>query len=194
MQIQILGRNVMKLTLNNYRFLKNKETIKLLNSSLTLLLLILIFQLSGCGQSTKSEVADFKSQNENKMTDDELERNHHLWRESKIVNYNFESTKYQGGQYVWVPVSIQVRNDSAISMQPVRERLPLEKIDGYEDFDTVEKIFDQIQVRRRSGDKVIVTYNKEFGYPEKTRIQPRNGGADTDFTIEISKFEVIKTN
>lgn len=184
----------MKSSLNIYRFLKKEEIKKCFRLNTSLILLITIFQLSGCSQELISVSSDPTSQNKNTIADTELERNRRLWRESKIVNYNFVSSRYQGGMYFWIPVLIQVRNGKAISMEPTRERAELVKIEGYEDFDTIEKIFDKIHESYDNGDKVTVTYNKELGYPESTNIDPKNGGMDTQFTIVVSNFEVIKTD
>lgn len=157
---------------------------KYMKTSFTFGIVLLITSMvfsSACAQQSKIE-------------NPELERNRALWRESKILNYEFVLMRFQGGVYHWVPVSISVRNGQAVSMQPLKDKRELEKIDGYENFDTVEEIFNQIQESFNKGDAVEVTYNKEFGYPEKTRIEPRNGGIDTAFIIEISKFEITKTN
>lgn len=140
---------------------------------LTLWLLIIILQLSGCRGS-----------------DPELQRNEKLWQESKIANYNFVIMRYQGGMYSWAPVLVQVRDGRAISAQPIEEVGELVKVD-YEDYDTIEKIFAKIQESYRKGDSVTVIYNKALGYPENVKIDPKKG-VDALFTIELSKFESIK--
>lgn len=170
----------MKITPNIHRSLKNRQRKELVILTSVSILLIAIFLLSGCGRD------------KNKFSDPELERNKLLWQESKISNYNFVSTWNQGGTWAWVPVLITISNGTVISMEPVRERKESERVQEYENFDTVEKMFDQIQEGYNNGDEVIVSYNKEFGYPEKIIIDSKKGLTDTGFTILISNFEMTK--
>ena len=182
----------MKLTLNICRLLKTKETRKFLSFNTTLILLLTTFLLAGCGSLFQSGSIDSLPKNTPRIVDSNLEKNRRLWQESKIVDYNFVSTKFGGGTYAWVPVSIQVKNSQVISMEPVKER-QLQRIDGYEDFDTVEKSFNKIQEAYDKGYGVKVTYNKEYGYPETFSIDDVKD-PDSAFSIEISKFEIVKAN
>ena len=168
----------MKSTLNI--FLKGKKISEFLGLPLIGLLLITIFPLSGC------------SQIKNKITNDELEKNIRLWKESKITNYNFVIGKIDMGTWGWMPSLIKVRNNQAISKEPIGEPGPMTRIDGYTDFETVEKAFNTIQEAYDKEYRVEVLYNKEFGYPKNIIIDPRTALTDTVFTTEINKFEIIK--
>ena len=139
-----------------------------------LLLLITIIQISSC-----------------RATDPELERNRQLWREAKIADYNFVIVRHQGGVYWWAPVLIQVRDGNMVSSQPTEKVEELVMVD-YAAFDTIEKTFSRIHESYEKGDEVTVTYSEELGYPEKIKIQPKAGGVDTFYVIEISKFEVVR--
>ena len=96
-------------------------------------------------------------------------------------------------RWPFVPVLVQVRDGKANSMTPTRDRKELERIEGYEAFDTVEKAFGQLQDRYKRGDKVIVTYNEEFGYPVTIKAFPKGGGMDSEFFLEISEFQPVAT-
>jgi ADP-dependent phosphofructokinase/glucokinase len=145
-----------------------------INSKITFVLLAVILLTTGC-----------------RKADPELQSSKRLWQESKVTDYNFVIIRYQGGVYIWAPVLIQVRGGSVISALPLERVGELVEID-YRDFDTVEKTFRKIEKSHEAGDQITVTYNKEFGYPESVHVVPIGGGTDTQFTIEISKFEVIK--
>jgi hypothetical protein len=93
----------------------------------------------------------------------------------------------------WMPALIQVRNDQVASKQPVGEKGVMDTIEKYDDFETIEKTFDSIQGFYDKGYRVEVTYNKEFGYPEKILFDNQKT-TDSVIIIRISKFEIIKTN
>jgi hypothetical protein len=146
------------------------------NITITLVLMVTIFQIASCHAA-----------------DAELERNKQLWQESNVADYDFVIIRYQGGMYVWAPVLVQVRGRKAISMKPTKKVEELVKVD-YGDFDTIDKTFDVIQRSYDKGDKVTVTYNEKFGYPEKIKVQPKGGGVDSVYSINISEFEIIKSD
>lgn len=176
-----------------FSLFKGKRTTKFLISYLTSLFLLAVFQLTGCGLSLHTDYDKPSPKKTTNPVNAEFEKNRRLWQENKIVNYNFVSTKFGGGIYAWVPVFIQVRNSQKVSMEPARARKELERIDGYEDFDTVEKIFARIQEAYEKGYIVNVIYNTKFGYPERITIDDLSD-AHSAFVIEISKFEVVNTN
>lgn len=181
--------------------LKKKEIKNSLSLYVALLLLISVFPAAGCEETLRSGSIDSVVKNENKTVDSaqkekrisepELERNKLLWKQSNISDYRFVSSRLQGGVSGWVPVLIEVKSGKAVSMKPAQKPAELERTDGYEDFDTVEKMFDEIQKHINNGDNVQVTYNKEFGYPERITIVPKAGPVDSQFTIEITKFKRI---
>jgi hypothetical protein len=125
----------------------------------------------------------------------ELAKNRQLWKEQNIVNYSFVSEQFAGGMYPFVPVQTKVVNSKAISTKPTREKGQLERIDGYDKLNTVEKMFDEIQAAIDREDDLKVTYNQAFGFPEKISTSPANVvGEDMTLRIEITKFEIIKTD
>ena len=126
--------------------------------------------------------------------DSEWGENHELWQASKIKNYNFIVTRFGGGLYMHVPFMIKVRNGEVVSREPMEEVLPLVKTDGYEDVDSIEKMFTRIQISCLRGDKVIVIYDKQLGYPEDIKIFPKSGGVDSLYAIQVKGFEQIAPN
>jgi hypothetical protein len=166
---------------------------KALNNSNKLNLIILLFTLLlllGCGKNLNSAFADSNSKNQDKLIHIELERNRRLWKETKILNYNFECHQIRGGMYSWAKVLIQVRNEKAISIKPVEDPSVLTKLDGYEDIDTFEKIFDKIEEGYENDYIVEVTYNEKYGYPEKTTINSQKH-SHSNVVIETSNFQII---
>jgi hypothetical protein len=171
----------MRSTFNLYEFLKKKELGAILNLGVTLIILINVFQATGCSMALRP------------ATESELEKNKQLWGSKKIANYDFVIIRYEGGQYVWASVLIKVRDGKAVSMEPTETIGQLTKTD-YSDFDNFEKVFARIKESYNRGDHVKVSYSSEFGYPEKILIQFKGGGVDSWNSYEISKFEIVSAN
>jgi hypothetical protein len=150
-----------------------------------LVLLLSMLLICSCGQ--RGDESDSGAQ---KLANPELERNKNLWRESKIANYNFVIAQVRGGSWRWVQMSVKVRNGQAVSIEPETPPDEYAKTGGYDDFSAVEKIFDQIQSAYNKKYIVEVTYNRKYGFPEKTKINPLTN-AHSGYAYEISKFEIV---
>jgi hypothetical protein len=145
------------------------------------ILLIIFTQLLGC-KATFNSASD----------ESELLRNKHLWQQNNLPNYNFVIARNEGGQTIWAPVLIKVRDGKAALVVPTENVNELVKLD-YSDLDNFEKVFAKIKESFDQGDRVRVTYNDKFGYPEKILIEFKGGGVDSWNSIEITRFEVPNT-
>lgn len=121
----------------------------------------------------------------------ELERNRLLWQENKIANYNIVCGQYAGGfENPAEPAIIKVRAGKAVSIEAVaKSNAP--KLNGYENFDTIDKLFEYAQHELENGKILNVKYNRKLGYPEITSIK-RSYDIDDWNSINITKFEVVK--
>lgn len=189
---------MMKLVLNS------KKWCGRLN--LTLILLIICFLFLGCHsvlqadsdsptpenkQIKTSEVKVDEQTNKTKIVDPDLEKNRRLWLESKIVNYDIVcSIDVSGITNPAKPVLIKVRDGKAISIEPI-SKSNTASVEMYKIFETVEKMFDKIEVESEKGAIVQVKYSKEFGYPEDIGINYASLGFNAWNGVEIKKFEII---
>lgn len=167
--------------------MKNKFP-EVLRFIITLFLLLTIFNTIGCQWFSQTQQIEEISQTN--IVNSELVSNRNKWQEAKINNYNLKLSKFGGGNYGWVPISIQVRNNQNVSTKSARKREQLERIDGYDEFNTIEKMFDKIQEAYERKYSVNVTYDKEFGYPKTIAIDDLKN-SDSAFAIEISNFEKV---
>ena len=184
----------------------NNFEILITKLSLLIILPIIVFHLLSCsslqqidsGNSTienkprNIEEENFAKEQTEKFeaTNNELERNRRLWQGNKIVDYDFVVWKLAGGVNGWSPALIKVREGEIISIEAASKSDFL-KIDGYENFDTVEKLFNYMRLELENGKIIIAKYNKKFGYPEEVHIvfsYAIHGG----HTIKVTKFEIIK--
>ena len=121
----------------------------------------------------------------------ELERNRRLWQESKTLNYDFVCGHYAGGdEDPAEPAIIKVREGKAVSIEAVaKSKTP--KLSGYENFDTIDKLFEYARQELENGRILSIKYNKKLGYPEITGIKYSYDIDDWN-SINITKFEVVK--
>ena len=104
--------------------------------------------------------------------------------------------KGAGGQYnAWMrlPVLIKVRNGEKFSIEKLEkgEDTLISRTDGFEDFDTIEKLFSFLRHELDQGRMLDIKYNKTLGYPESITIQ---GSYEIHgyVSIAITKFEKTK--
>ncbi len=145
-------------------------------------------------------------QREFEKTAAQLQKNQQLWEEKHILNYNFVIQKSDSGQTVipkgapnkfstWIrlPVLIKVRNGEKFSIEKVEkgEDTHFSRTDGFEDLDTIDKLFKFLRQEHDKGRMLNIKYNKTFGYPEGASI--RGSYENHDYVIIwMTKFEITK--
>ena len=131
-----------------------------------------------------------KESDGNKKTGDALlEKNRRLWVDKKISNYNFVASLVTGGfSYPADPVRIRVRDQKIVSVERLNND-DQRDVFYYDEWSTVEKMFDKIIDESARGRDVTVKYNKEFGYPEDVGILMRGTTAWWSFTVK--SFEIV---
>lgn len=114
------------------------------------------------------------------------------WKEKKIRSYSFVAAKNRGGNSSpwnrW-PVLIKVKEDEPISVELVGKSDGLidARTDGFEEIDTIDKLFVYMLSELEKGWIVSAEYDEVLGYPMQVSIVEFVGphGARV---IEIAKF------
>jgi len=172
-----------------------------------LFLIVGTFQQSGCGLQTNSPVTNTsKTAEAPKIVDPDLEKNRNLWAKSDITDYDMEISLMAGNGIGGPasPVLIKVRGGAARSIEATRQ-IDNRRTESHKEFETVEKMFDQIQTLTEKGvastnepdkikagyPKVKVEYDEHFGYPKKIHII-WSLNVDSISVLKIEKFTIIK--
>ena len=105
----------------------------------------------------------------------EIIKNAKAWRAKNRFNYDFTIAKYAGGQTnTWNrwPVRISVRDGVAASKELVDTTNTSEpsRTDGFEEIDTIPRLFDYLLAELESGNILMVEYDRRFGYPKRAYI------------------------
>ena len=111
--------------------------------------IIVAFQFAGCSSRQLNE----------------LENNRQLWEKSRLNNYSFVGNIDRCGAVV-----MQIQDSKPISTEQVFKSQVGGKLDCYEKFGAVDKIFDYIQQKMKDRKPLYVKYNEKFGYPEEIKI------------------------
>jgi hypothetical protein len=127
----------------------------------------------------------------------ELEVNQSLWQSSGVMSYRFVAEKRAGGntnEWNRLPVVITVEDGNRTSIKKQskdQDYVIYSRTDGFEDFDTFDKLFDYLRRELQAGRMVRATYDKKLGYPKWVGIlisYSSHGGR----SIKISEFERAK--
>jgi hypothetical protein len=132
-----------------------------------------------------------------RSTFDELERNRNKWHESKIQSYDFVISKGATGHApTWdrLPVLIKVRNGERTSIEKVSkddDHLISSRTDGFEDVDTIDKLFDHILEVLDEGNLMDIEYDENYGYPTSVQ-SDASPATDDERAIIIKKLEIVE--
>ncbi len=95
-----------------------------------------------------------------------------------------------------MPLTIEVKDGEVVSMtrmdgSTVKAGEPL--YDAAIAYSTMERVFDSLKADLNGGaEKVTVTYDPTYGYPNKIDIDNIIQAVDDELYIQISNFEVLK--
>lgn len=197
-------------TFGNFGIRAKKEFYLLLK---LLVFVMVIFQLSSCQsvettglkeQTPKnitlcnlSEIALLADEDANKqrsLIKTEFERNCRLWHEKNILDYDIFLEGWQEASVPQVESAlIKVRDGTIQSIEPNRPASYELMISVYEQFGTVNKMFDEIRSALKEKTELKVSFNKEFGYPENLEIDYLLAN-DRSYRVSVKKFEMAIAN
>ena len=109
-------------------------------------------------------------------TSAKLEHNRNLWKQNQIADYDFVVAKSAGGfinEWNRLPILIKIRDGEKILIEKVekdKDYVIYSRTDGFEDFDTIDKLFSYLQEELEKGRMLAVKYNKDLGYPKNITI------------------------
>ena len=160
---------------------------------------LLLLALVCIAPSCSSNYQEFTSQREPAVPQQvqpnitELQSNRERWAARSITNYRFVlHAGCCGPVRVSSPVSIEVRDGSAVSIATVK-RVRSSYLEGYERFDTIEKLFGVIEgAINRKAEFVSVSYEPTLGHPLSIVVDESRSAIDDDVTFRVERVEVIE--
>ena len=163
--------------------------------TIRLLLLALVCIVPSCPSNyqelTSQQGPSVPQQVQSNIT--ELQSNRERWAARNIKNYRFVLyARCCGPVRLTSPVSIEVRDGSAISIAPVQSvRSP--HLEPYERFDSVEKLFSVIEgAINRQAEFISVSYEPTLGHPVSIVVDESKTAVDDDFTFRLEQLGLIE--
>ena len=144
-------------------------------------LLLLVFILTACSAAGQG---------------DELSRNRETWQDANITHYQFELTI---GCFCafrsQMPITVEVKEDQVISMIDVNGDV-LSADDPMNEFilkyATIDRIFSELDSDSvREADKLTISYDATYGFPNETYIDYIERAADDELGITVAAFEPL---
>lgn len=106
------------------------------------------------------------------VSSEELESHRRRWNDAGVRDYSYVCSKYIGGTYSpWNrnPVRITVRDGkmTAIALVDPKSHSLLDRTDGFEEFDDLNKLFVYLKEALDNGSILDVDYDETFGFPKR---------------------------
>lgn len=104
-----------------------------------------------------------------------LEYNQKRWAGNSIANYDFVVGKMMGGHtspWNQSPVVIKVRDGQKISieLESQSDKTDMARTDGFEEIDTIDKMFDYMRRELDGGKMLEVEYDEQLSYPKSVAL------------------------
>ena len=127
-----------------------------------------------------------------------LAGNRQKWEAKNITHYRFNlaigcfcafSDK--------MPLSIEIQDGQVVSMVDNQGQPVTEFKETFDQYNSIEKLFATLDAAENAAtenggaDKVTVTYNAEFGYPESVYIDYIEMATDDEIGFTVSEFESL---
>jgi len=122
-----------------------------------------------------------------------LAGNRQKWESQNITHYRFNlaiscfcafSDK--------MPLTIEIQDGQVVSMVDNQGQPVTDFKETFDQYNSIEKLFATLDSAENGGaDKVTVTYNAEFGYPESVYIDYIEMAADDEIGFTVSEFESL---
>jgi hypothetical protein len=140
--------------------------------------LVLFLALSACGNPAR------------KAYSDALEQNLTKWNNAGIRSYDYTASLINTGPTGYAfPVVISVRDGSYVSIRAV-DKDNLAGMDGYKEFNTIDKMFELVRTHGADEFPPEVTYNEKYGYPKKVWFHDIRLPVDAARLYEITELVV----
>jgi hypothetical protein len=131
----------------------------------------------------------------------QLQQHRRQWQAQHIRHYRYQVQAWEGIGISY-PVLIEVANGKPAAIRlaitptpapllpPPDSRLVAQIVRRY---DTIDKVFDIVQAALdQRAQEIRVSYDPTFGYPTQIFVDPVKAIADDEFSLAISRFEVLK--
>lgn len=125
----------------------------------------------------------------------ELQQNRAKWEGQNIEHYRFTVVAscfcpFAGAQVTYEVQNGQVLNES-IQSDPDRQIDPAQASAFYQDYNTIDKVFDYLEKETKEADQITIDYDPTYGFPTDVSIDRIKEAIDDEMYLTLSNFEPL---
>ena len=124
----------------------------------------------------------------------ELEQNRDKWSQAGITHYRFQlSVGCFCAFRDLMPLTVEVKDGVIVSISDSRgDPVPAEQLEFFDQYNTLERLFDYTAQAQKDADEVTVTYDTTYGFPAQVSIDNIKEAVDDELGLSVLNFEVLK--
>jgi uncharacterized protein YceK len=115
------------------------------------------------------------------------------WQNASIPHYRYELSISCFCIFAQdMPLVIEVKDGEAVSMEYKNgKEIDPALLEQFQRYDTIDKIFAELEKAQSEAEHVEVTYDETYGFPTQITIDQAQMAADDELYLTISNFEVL---
>ncbi len=123
----------------------------------------------------------------------EVERAQEKWQDANISHYRYELAISCFCVFSQdMPLVIEVKDGEVVSMEyKSGKEIDAANLELFQRYDTIDKIFAELEKAQSEAERVEVTYDEKYGFPTQITIDQAEQAADDELYLTISNFEVL---
>jgi len=125
----------------------------------------------------------------------ELQQNRAKWEGQSIGHYRYTLVVSCFCIFAGAEVTYEVQNGQVVNelVQPHPDRQidPAEISGFYQEYNTIEKVFDYLEKATTEADEVTVQYDPTYGFPTDVTVDQIKEAIDDEMYLTVSNFEPL---
>ena len=115
------------------------------------------------------------------------------WQDANISHYRYELGISCFCIFAQdMPLVIEVQDGEVVSMEyKSGKEIDPAFLEQFQRYDTIDKIFAELEKAQSEAERVEVTYDETYGFPTQITIDQASQAADDELYLTISNFEVL---
>ena len=123
----------------------------------------------------------------------EVNSDQEKWQNANVSHYRYELSISCFCIFAQdMPLVIEVKDGDVVSMEyKSGKEIDPALLEQFQRYDTIDKIFAELEKAQSEAERVDVTYDEIYGFPNQITIDQAQMAADDELYLTISNFEVL---
>ena len=123
----------------------------------------------------------------------EVNSDQEKWQNANVSHYRYELSISCFCIFAQdMPLVIEVKDGEVVSMEyKSGKEIDPALLEQFQRYDTIDKIFAELEKAQSEAERVEVTYDETYGFPNQITIDQAQMAADDELYLTISNFEVL---